>query len=75
MTMFYGTHLDVREVSTKVDPPRCQTCGTRPSVEVFDAAERSHGCFCLSCGYLKLKALVALERTNPEMFRLSGRLP
>ena len=54
--MLYGEHILAQE-----GPGQCGTCSARATVEVFDAAERSCGCFCLRCGRLKLERLTQLE--------------
>ena len=56
--MFYGEHLHALEQDLT---PTCQTCNARASVEVFDAARRSCGCYCLRCGRRKLAVLERLE--------------
>lgn len=55
--MLYGEHLHAQE-----EPPQCRTCGARASVEVFNAAGHSCGCFCLRCGRLTFKALQRQEK-------------
>ena len=55
--MLYGAHLHVQE-----EPAHCLTCPRRATVEVFNAAGHSCGCFCLRCGRRKLEALQRIER-------------
>lgn len=54
--MLYGEHLHTEE-----QLPGCLTCPQPASVEVFDAAGHSRGCFCLRCGRRKLTVLKRLE--------------
>ena len=55
--MLYGEHLNAEE-----QPPHCQLCDRRATVEVFYASGASCGAFCLRCGQAKLKRLQQLER-------------